>query len=208
MPTVHEDEPRYYIDEDQLAAFEQAADCINLMRYVRKDQLAAFWRAVDGLDNPVAAKCLKFILFTGRRLKEATKLRRSEIDFAADMIRFAAGKYMFWEERFDLPMSSFVRDLLIVGDAGDWAFPGMYKHHIIGDCLRTIAKETGIEVSAHGLRQTFLMIAADIGIDDDVREALLNEGLDVTIEKLREAAQAICDRLVELCEVEKGFGPR
>ncbi len=96
-------------------------------RYVNEAELVAFYRAADGLDNRVFGDYFKLMLFTGLRRNEAAELRWSEIDFAAQMIRLPAARTKPGRV-FDLPMSSFVRELLIarraLGNANGWVFPG------------------------------------------------------------------------------------
>ena len=94
-------------------------------RLVRAEELPAFYRAVDALENDVAQDFVKLLLFTGLRRSEAAALRWEEIDFATKTIRLPA-KRTKAGRRLDLPMSSFVRDLLVgrrgVGNDHGWVF--------------------------------------------------------------------------------------
>ena len=67
--------------------------------------------------------------------------------------------------KLDLPMSDYIRDMLIarraLGNAG-FVFPGRGASRHISDTIkpfRAIAKASGIAVSAHDLRRTFATIA-------------------------------------------------
>ena len=118
--------------------------------------------------------------------------------------------------KLDLPMSSFVRDLLVarrsVGNAG-WVFPGNGQsgHHAQLDTqFVQIAEAIGIKVSAHDLRRTYVTIAESCDISPLALKALVNHSLgnDVTsgyvvmvTERLREPAQRVCHKLMELCEI-------
>jgi integrase len=76
--------------------------------------------------------------------------------------------------------------------------------------LRLVEKETGIKVAAHDLRRTFLTVAESCEISPLALKALANHatGNDVTAgyvqlssERLREAAQRVADKMKELCEI-------
>ena len=78
--------------------------------------------------------------------------------------------------------------------------------------LNQIALSTGIRVSAHDLRRTFITVAESCDISPIALKALVNHSLngDVTsgyviinAERLREPAQRVTDRLKALC----GCGP-
>jgi hypothetical protein len=77
--------------------------------------------------------------------------------------------------------------------------------------LRAVADVTGVRVSAHDLRRTFASVAESCDISPYALRGLINHavGADVTaryigigIERLREAAQRVCDRMKSLCAVE------
>jgi hypothetical protein len=76
--------------------------------------------------------------------------------------------------------------------------------------LRLIEEATGIGVTAHDLRRTFVTIAESTDISPLALKALVNHsyGDDVTagyivgsVERLREPAQRVADMLKELCGV-------
>ena len=95
-------------------------------RMVPPEELPAFYAAVDSLTNRTAADYLKLLLFTGLRRQEAAALRWQEIDFATRVIRLPPSRTKA-NRRLDLPMSSFVRDLLVARRAlgreeGGWVF--------------------------------------------------------------------------------------
>ena len=77
--------------------------------------------------------------------------------------------------------------------------------------FKQIAEASGINVSAHDLRRTFITVAESCDISPLALKALVNHGTggDVTAgyvvmvtDRLREPAQRVCDRLMELCQVE------
>jgi integrase len=185
-------------------------------RLVSSDALPAFYTAVDALPSRVARDYLLLLLFTGLRRREAAALKWAEVDFAQRVIRLPASRTKAGR-RLDLPMSSFVRDLLVaqraIGIEGQWVFPANSESGHIEEPrfhLNSVAKATGIEISAHDLRRTFITVAESCDISPLALKALVNHsiGNDVTSayvqmsgERLREPAQRVCDRLMALCEI-------
>jgi len=184
-------------------------------RSVRADQLADFYSAVDALPNRTAVDYIKLLLFTGLRRREASALRWDEVDFATRVIRLPATRTKAGR-KLDLPMSSSVRDLLIarraIGNDGGWVFGADSRSGHIEEpkfALALVAKATGIAISAHDLRRSFITVATNAGIHGMTRKALVNHAVGkgdvtdnyVTELDLREAAQRVCDRLKELCGI-------
>ena len=179
-------------------------------RLVKADQLPAFYAGIEALQHPVYRDYIKFLLFSGMRRTEAASLRWDMVDLAAKVIRVPADTKT--ETPLNLPMSSFVCDLLIarrsLGDSG-WVFPGQRGKPIgePSDYFKAIAEASGASVSAHDLRRTYITIAESCDISPLALKGLLNHALggDVTsgyivmsTERLREPAQRVCDRLLEL----------
>ena len=185
-------------------------------RLVRTAELPAFYGAVDGLPSRTHRDYLLMLLFTGLRRREATEMQWSEIDFAERVIRLPARRTKAGR-RLDLPMSDFIRDLLVarraLGDDGPWVFGADSKSGHIEEPkfpLQRIAKSTGITVSAHDLRRTYLTVAEAADISPLALKALVNHALghdvtsgyvQITIDRLREPAQRVCDRLKALCGI-------
>src|SRR5271169_4091089 len=76
--------------------------------------------------------------------------------------------------------------------------------------LEQVAEATGVTVSAHDLRRTFITVAESTDISPLALKALVNHSLgnDVTsgyviatAERLREPAQRVADRLRAICGV-------
>jgi hypothetical protein len=76
--------------------------------------------------------------------------------------------------------------------------------------LRLVAEASGIAISAHDLRRTFITIAESCDISPLALKALVAHALgsDVTAgyvqistERLREPVRKVCDRLKELCGI-------
>jgi integrase len=81
--------------------------------------------------------------------------------------------------------------------------------------LSRIAKATGVGISAHDLRRSFITTAESCDISPIALRALVNHsvGRDVTssyvqmsVERLRDPAQRVCDRMKRLCGIEERKG--
>jgi integrase len=185
-------------------------------RLVRADELPAFYAAVGALPSRTHREYVLLLLFTGLRRGEAAALRWEEVDFAGRVIRLPAARTKAGR-RLDLPMSSFVRDLLVarraLGNDNGWVFGADSRSGHIEEpkfALDLVAQATGITVSAHDLRRTFVTIAESSDISPLALKALVNHALggdvtsgyvQMTTERLREPAQRVCDRMTELCAV-------
>jgi integrase len=183
-------------------------------RIVRADDLPAFYRAVVGLASPVARDYLLLLLFTGMRKSEAAGLTWSNIDFVERVIRVPAERTKAGR-KLDLPMTDFVRDLLVARrtvERAEHVFPARTRAGRIDSKhqLKKVAAACGVEVSAHDLRRTFITIAEGCDVSPIALKALVNHavGADVTsgyvvmnAERLRAPAQLICDRMKALCGV-------
>ncbi len=189
-------------------------------RMVRSDQLPAFYKAVNKLPSRTARDYLLLLLFTGLRRREASTLRWDDVDSPTAIIRLPASTTKAGR-KLDLPMSSFVRELLDVRcanateAANKFVFPADSRSRHIEEPkfpLGLVAKATGIAVSVHDLRRTYITVAESADISPIALKGLVNHSLgnDVTsgyiqmpIERLREAAEKVCERMKQLCEVEK-----
>ena len=180
---------------------------------VRGDDLPRFYAAVSYLPNPVARDFLLLMLFTGLRRREAASLRWDDVDFAGNVIRLPAGRTKSGR-KFDVPMSTIVKDLLVarraIGDM-EFVFPAESASGHIEEPkmpLALVKNACGVAVSAHDLRRTYLSVAERC-VSGIALKALANHSIgdrDVTqgyvqlspIE-LAQAAQVVAERLAELC---------
>jgi integrase len=181
-------------------------------RSVSVDELPKFYKAVCALPSPVARDYLLLLLFTGFRRNEAAALRWDEVDLKARVIRLPAARAKAGK-KLDLPMTDFVHDLLVarrsIGDA-KWVFPANSKSGHLEEPkfpLRMVAEATGIRVSVHDLRRTYITVSESTDMSVIALKALVNHSLgkDVTegyvqmsAERLREPAQRVADKLKEL----------
>jgi integrase len=185
---------------------------------VPEEKMADFHRAVCALEHPVQRDYILMMLFTGMRRTECASLRWADIDFAKRTFRAQADTTKS-DEELCLPMSDIVFRLLMDRqregrDAGGYVFPGRIAgQHINGIAppLKIVAKASGVLVTAHDLRRTFINIAEDADIPWNALKNLVNHavGGDVTkkhylqrrIEKLREPTQRVADKIKLLCGI-------
>lgn len=186
-------------------------------RIVRPEEMPAFYKAVQNLENQVAADFIRLLLFTGLRRTEAAALAWTEVDFVHKIIRLPATRTKAGR-KLDLPMSTHIRDLLIarraLGNDGGWVFgANSATGHFVepASAFEAIERECGIRVSAHDLRRTFITIAESCDISPVALKALSNHSLgadvtsgyiQITVERLREPAQRVADRIAQLCGIE------
>ena len=184
-------------------------------RTVKAEELPKFCDAVRALQNTVARDYFLLLLFTGMRRGEAAMLRWDDIDLSQCVIRLPAVSTKAGR-KLDLPMSDFVRDLLVarraLGNAG-FVFPGPGASGHISDTglpLSSVEKATGIKVSAHDLRRTFITIAESADISPLAIKALVNHSIgndvtagyvQMTTERLRDPVQIITDKMKSLCGI-------
>ena len=149
---------------------------------------------------------------------EGAALRWDDVDFRLGAIRVPAKRTMAGR-KLDLPMSDLVRNILVarqaIGrDATGFVFPANSRSGYVEEpkfALGLVAEATGIRVTVHDLRRTFITIAESTDIATLALKALVNHsyGDDVTagyivgaVERLRGPAQKVADRFKELCSIE------
>lgn len=186
-------------------------------RIVPPDRLGEFYEAVDSLQHRGAKDFLKLVIWTGLRKTEAASLKWSSIDFANRVIRLPASVTKSGR-KLDLPMSTFVFDLLVarraVGIENEHVFPGggaLGYYYDPSHALAEVANKCGIRVSVHDLRRGYITVAASSGISVWELKLLVNHSVasdDITggyiitdLGQLRAAAEKVSDRLRQLCVV-------
>jgi integrase len=168
------------------------------------------------LKSPIGRDLILFLLFTGFRRREATTLTWDDVDFGKRVIRLPAAKTKAGRA-LDLPMSDVVRDILVArraaGDAR-WVFPANSRSGHVEEprfFLEQAAAASGVRVSVHDLRRTFITTAEQTEMSVFALKALVNHSLgrDVTAgyvqfgaDRLRAPAQRVADEIKRLCEVE------
>jgi integrase len=190
-------------------------------RVVRADDLPRFYEGLMNLENSVQRDYLRLLLFTGLRRREAAGLRWSDVDLKGRILRIPAAATKA-KRKLDLPLSDVILDMLVarrsIGDT-TFVFPANSKSGHLAEpkfALEQIARATGIRISAHDLRRTFVTVAESCDISPLALKMLVNHsvGRDVTsgyvimnTERLREATQKVADRLKSLCGIIDPVGP-
>jgi integrase len=189
-------------------------------RIVRTNEMPKFFEAMSGLDDAIARDFLLLVLFTGLRLHEASSLTWDDIDLPLHVIRVAAGSTKAGR-KLDLPMSDFVRDLLVARRSvgkDKFVFPGAGKTgHLVEarKALADVAAACGTTVSAHDLRRTYITVAESADVSPMALKLLVNHSLGKDIiggyvimsaERLRDSAQRVADKMKELCRVMPATG--
>jgi integrase len=190
-------------------------------RHLRTDELVQFYAAIMKLENAIARDYLKLVMFTGLRRREAASLKWDDVDLTAKIIRIPAVKTKAGRQ-LDLPMTDLIHDLLVarraVGNT-EYVFPAARSasNHIEEpkSFLQQVAAATGITISVHDLRRSYITVAESADISETALKALVNHSLgdgvtakyvQINAERLREPAQKVCDRLKELCQIEEVEG--
>jgi integrase len=187
-------------------------------RILRADDLPAFYQAVRALPNQIAADYICLMLFTGLRRREASSLKWKDVDFSGRIIRIAMTKS---GRKLDLPMADVIHDLLVarrsLGET-NYVFPSPSASGFIQSpkfYFAQIADATGIRVSPHDLRRTFITIAESCDISPFALRALVNHSLgkdvtssyiQMTAERLREPVQRVANKIKELLHAEEPHG--
>jgi integrase len=187
---------------------------------VRPEQMPAFYAAVQALENHVSRDYILFLLFTGMRRTEAATLKWDDVDLPKKVIRLPDMSTKTGQ-KFDLPMSDVVGDLLVarraLGNAGGFVFPGAGRTgHISDPGLGHVTAACGVKVSPHDLRRTFESTAESLDLSVYALKALINHSTptDVTgryivheIERLRQAAQRVADEIKAMAAIQPVAAP-
>jgi len=190
-------------------------------RPIAPEHLAAWYAAVMALP-PLGRDYLLLTLFTGMRRREAAALRWEEVDFNTRVIKLPAHRAKAGRP-LDLPMTDFVRDLLVARRAlgnANFVFPSYARGGYIKDPRAwqdAVCASAGIEFNIHDLRRTYLTVAESCEISVFALKALVNHSLGagitesyikMTADRLREPAQKVCDKLKTLCGVDAPDGAK
>jgi integrase len=177
-------------------------------RHVRADDMAKFYAAIDRLENHIERDFLKLLLFTGMRLTEAATLTWDDVDFTAGVIRIPAQRTKS-RRKLDLVMTDLLRKLLrerLARGKFEYVFPSNRSPtgHITGvkHALRAIATATGIKISHHDLRRSYVTACEATDMNWSALQSLVNHSpgkgysadyVQMTTARLREPAQRVVD---------------
>jgi len=138
---------------------------------VPAEKLPFFYKAVCALENKRARDFLLMLQFTGFRKTETARLRWVDVDFVQRVITLPAPDTKA-KRMAEIPMSDFVYDLLVtrraLGEKSEYVFPSSRAGKPISDTqlpLQKVKEATGIAVTAHSLRRTFLKVGASAHVN-------------------------------------------
>lgn len=172
-------------------------------------QLKPWFEATLKLNNEVTRDYLHFLLFTGLRRSEASRMTWDDVDFDERVFLIPETKN---NEPHRLPMSAFLEELLrrrYLQAEKKWVFPSPVTDGPLKEPRTALAKitgESGIEFTLHDLRRTFITIAESLDIPAFALKRLLNHKFsnDVTAgyivpntERLRIPMQQITNYIME-----------
>lgn len=183
---------------------------------IRLNELPAWYAAVMNLSNEKAGQIresirdyLLFLLLTGLRRNEGTKLSWGDVNFGARCITIADTKNHL---PHTLPMTDYLLEILQRRRAvatGQYVFIGSNTDNCIVEprkVMQHVTAESGIAFTLHDLRRTFITIAESLDIPAYALKRLLNHkmGNDVTagyiindVERLRAPMQKISDYILK-----------
>lgn len=174
--------------------------------YIPADQLSAFWDALLLVPNLVHWRYVAFVLFTGMRRNEAAKLTWDEYNAGEGVIDLPPQRTKN-RKGLRLYLSPQAQDILnAMPNVGEYVFPAESEAGHIKEprwALDWIAKRTGIQVSVHGLRRTFVTIASSCPVSPTNLAQLVGHSPTTITDSyampdasaLREAARVIGNRI-------------
>jgi len=185
------------------------------------DVLPVFWRLLDThVSTPMRRDFFRVLLFTGLRKTSAASIRINDIDLKAKTLHIPNPKGGE-EKAFTMPLSDYLCELiegLLEGNNTQWLFPSRGKQGHLRDAreaalVKALKTETNHHLIVHGLRSTFITVAAKLDTNAYKIKLLVNHALpksDVTagytgldVDDLREPMQRITTKLLSLVEPEQ-----
>lgn len=148
-------------------------------RVITAGQMPAFYKAVTELASPIGRDYLLLVLFTGLRRREAASLRWSDVDFPGRTLSIPAERNKAGR-KLDLPLTDFVHDLLAkrraIGKTEFVFHAASRSGHLEMPryFLEQVAKASGVKVSVHDLRRTYITIAESCDISPIALKTLVN----------------------------------
>lgn len=188
--------------------------------YIKEEQLGAWYSAVmklcpanDLTSDTTMQDYLLFLMFTGLRRDEASKIEWKHVDMEGKRYVLPAENTKNRTET-TLPLTSFTYALLrkrFDSRTSDFVFPGNGRTGRVIDprfAIKKVTATSGIEFRPHDLRRSYATYASTKISDSWTVKRLMNHhtGQDITqrylqgIERLREPAQRVTDYMLELAE--------
>jgi integrase len=162
----------------------------------------------------VAADYILFLLLTGLRKTEAATLTWNNVDLNEATIYIPITKN---KEPLTLPLSDLLLDILqyrLRFKINDYVFPSRKTQYLCypENAIRYLNDSSGIKLSFHDLRRTFITVAESLDISSYAIKRLVNHrrGSDVTDgyiinnhDRLRAPMQQITDFFKVQCQIKK-----
>lgn len=175
---------------------------------IKAHQLSDWYQATLQINNETTRDYLHFLLFTGLRRSEASRLPWADVDFGDRTFTIRETKN---HQTHTLPMSNFLYALLErrhEAQSNPFVFPSDSKRGYLIEPRTAIERVTtlsGVPFTLHDLRRTFITIAEALDIPGYALKRLLNhkDPNDMTagyivsdVERLRGPMQQITDFII------------
>ena len=144
---------------------------------LKPHELKPWYDATMQLNQEVTRDYLHFLLFTGLRRSEASRLTWANIDFNDKTFTIPDTKN---NEPHTLPMSEFLHALLerrFSSSESIWVFPSPVRDSYLTEprtAIERVTELSGISFTCHDLRRTFITIAESLDIPTYSLKRLLN----------------------------------
>lgn len=176
---------------------------------IKPHQLRAWYEATLQLNYLTTRDYLHFVLFTGLRRSEASRLTWDDVDFQDKTFTIGDTKN---GQAHTLPLSDFLENLLQrrqEDSESTFVFPSRTQRGYLIEprtAIERVSELSGVDFTLHDLRRTFITTAEALDIPAYALKSLLNhkDPNDVTrgyivsgVDRLREPMQKITDFLLE-----------
>lgn len=174
-----------------------------------KHDLKPWFQGVFSLDNSTMRDFLLLLIFTGMRKHEALNLTWSRVDLKDGTITLHEEDTKT-SESITIPLSTYAWNMLMIRNHGarsEFVFPNHDGTKPISAAEKSkafVVQRSGIKFCLHDLRRTFMSVADDLDIKNEVIKALVNHKTkDVTegyicrsVERLRRSTQRVTDAIL------------
>ena len=183
---------------------------------IKPHELPDWFAATQQLNNETTRHYLYFLLFTGLRRSEASRLQWDDVDFNDKTITIKETKN---QQVHVLPLSDFLYELLkkrLAVKESPYVFPSDSERGYLVEpktAVKRVSELSGVTFTLHDLRRTFITIAESLDIPGYALKRLLNhkDPNDVTagyivsnVDRLREPMQQITDFIIKNSNKRKG----
>ncbi len=187
-------------------------------RFLQADELAAFFGAIAGYENAAARHFFQLALYTGARKSSIMSMNFGDIDMSNWIWTIPRPAVKGKKRAHPVPLvkqAQYIIGLRREFYTGPWVFPGARRdgRHVVnvGGWWNAIRKAGGLhDVVIHDLRRTLASWMAMTGASLPIIAQMLGHSLPgvtqiyarLSVEPVREAAQAAVDKIMEVAGVE------